>query len=50
MYMIYTDSDGNVTMVYRTTDGAFIPPDIGNVDYLAYLAWVAEGNTAQPVA
>jgi hypothetical protein len=24
----------------------FIPFDEGNMDYVAYLAWVAEGNTA----
>lgn len=26
----------------------FIPLDPQNIDYQAYLAWVAEGNEAQP--
>jgi hypothetical protein len=25
----------------------FVPSNIENVDYQAYLAWVAEGNTAE---
>lgn len=34
--------------VLRLTDGATIPADPGNVDYLAYLDWLAEGNTPAP--
>ena len=40
---ITTDGD----TIIRTTDNAAIPKDEGNTDYQAYLAWVAEGNTAE---
>ena len=50
MYKLSPNSwDGTTAnCVIRTTDGACIPFDIQNVDYQAYLAWVAEGNTPLP--
>ena len=43
------DSEGNVRtdQVKRISDGAWIPFDEGNREYQDYLAWVAEGNTAE---
>lgn len=38
------------TIIYRhNNDGTIstIPPHTENTDYQAYLAWVAEGNTAE---
>jgi hypothetical protein len=34
--------------VYRTADGACIPFDPANTDYVAYLAWLADGNVPTP--
>ena len=36
-----------IEFILRTTDGAWIPKVAGNTDYQDYLAWVAEGNTAE---
>lgn len=36
------------TDIIKRSDGAFIPPDPENVDYRAYLAWIAAGNTPTP--
>jgi hypothetical protein len=34
--------------VFRLLDDACIPFAADNTDYIAYLAWVAEGNTPLP--
>ena len=50
IYKLYKDPISNqVTSIFRTRDGleAGIPLDESNTDYQAYLAWVAEGNTAE---
>ena len=52
-YKLVKDTITNETMnmVRRTEDDgsqiAWIPFDNGNTDYQAYLAWVADGNTAE---
>ena len=45
-YQLTTNQNGGVL---RISDGAFIPADPRNADYQAYEAWVAAGNTADPV-
>jgi hypothetical protein len=34
--------------IKRLSDNAFIPFDNQNTDYVAYLAWLAEGNEPLP--
>jgi len=35
--------------ILRIADNAFIPPDPANIDYAAYLKWVAAGNMPEPM-
>ena len=39
---------GKQDVVCRIVDNTFIPFDLTNTDYQAYLAWLAEGNTPLP--
>ena len=58
MYKKYADEteknkDGStrtvvVQAICRKSDNAYIPFNPDNRDYQDYLAWVAEGNTADP--
>ena len=50
MYQLHTDDVvmGEAKSVRRLADGASIPFDPANTDYVAYLAWIAEGNTPEP--
>lgn len=36
--------------IFRVDDNAYIPMDEGNMDYIAYQAWVASGNTPLPAS
>ena len=38
------------SFILRIADNAFIPFDEGNTDYVAYLAWIAEGNEPLPAS
>ena len=47
----YVLSEGkNDSIIFITNDDVVhsVPLDLGNTDYQEYLAWVAEGNTAEP--
>jgi hypothetical protein len=45
VYDVVSDKD---TGIRRLSDGAFIPFDPANTDYIAYLKWIEEGNTVLP--
>ena len=50
-YKLYPNNDnGTPRQAIQKTDGdvnSSIPFDEANIDYQEYLAWVAEGNTAE---
>ena len=49
MYKLIKSSLSNqVNSVLRLSDSACIPFEPANIDYQAYLKWVAEGNTPEP--
>ena len=47
-YKLMKTPDGDqILAVYRLSDGAAIPFDGGNMDYIEYKAWLDAGNTPQ---
>jgi len=49
MYKLLTTPNGEpVNVIFRKSDGAFVPMVESNRDYQAYLKWLAEGNTPEP--
>jgi hypothetical protein len=48
MYYLFTTNEVNVVLRFLENGNQMcIPMDEANTDYQQYLAWVAEGNTAE---
>ena len=48
MYKLIKNIAGEVNIVQRLSDTAFIPFALDNTDYQAYLKWLEEGNQPLP--
>jgi hypothetical protein len=48
MYKLYKSREGNISVVIKISDNAYIPFNENNADYQAYLKWLNEGNTPLP--
>jgi hypothetical protein len=46
--LVFNQQTNAVDVVCRVADNAFIPFNQDNPDYVAYLAWLALGNTPLP--
>lgn len=42
----YQAAEFGDNLLIRSTDGAYVPCNLDNADYQAFLAWIAAGNTA----
>jgi hypothetical protein len=49
MYKLIKNSNNEVSCVCKLADNLVIPFDPANTDYQQYLAWLAAGNTPEPV-
>ena len=47
MYKLITIQSREPNSVLRTSDGACIPFDPANTDFVEYQKWLAEGNTPE---
>lgn len=47
-YFLRTNRGYQDVVRVQDDETVYIPMDEANMDYQAYLAWVAEGNEAQP--
>ena len=48
MYKLVNNQYGDLAMILRLNDNAYIPIAPDNTDYQAYLLWLSEGNTPLP--